>query len=67
MKRWLPLISMAGLALVIVPAVLYLTGTITKDLMTTLMLAGTVVWFVTAPLWIGRGEDAAAAGADEPG
>ena len=56
MKKLLPAISFAGLALVIVPACLYLAGFTDKPLMKTLMLIGTVLWFVSAPLWIGKAE-----------
>ncbi len=56
MKKLLPAISFAGLALVIVPACLYLAGFTDKPQMQTLMLIGTVLWFVSAPLWIGKAE-----------
>lgn len=54
MKKLLPVISFVGLALVIVPACLYLAGSTDKSQMKTLMLVGTVLWFVSAPLWMGR-------------
>ena len=56
MKKLLPAISFAGLALVIVPACLYLAGFADKPQMEILMLIGTVLWFVSAPLWIGKAE-----------
>ena len=58
MKKLLPAISFAGLALVIVPACLYLAGFADKPQMKTLMLISTVLWFVSAPLWIGKAERA---------
>ena len=52
MKKLLPGISGIGLALVLIPACLYLAGSTGKSQMQTLMLIGTVVWFITAPLWM---------------
>lgn len=54
MKYWLPLVSCIGLALVLVPACLYLADAVEKPAMRTLMLLGTVLWFASAPLWLGR-------------
>ena len=56
MKKLLPAISATGLALIIVPACLYLAGFTDKPQMNTLMLVGTVLWFLSAPLWIGKTE-----------
>mgnify|MGYP000023552639 CR=1 FL=1 len=46
--------ALAGLALVIVPAGLYLGADVGKASMQSTMLAGTVLWFVAAPFWNGR-------------
>jgi len=54
MKKLLPVISAIGLALVVVPACLYLANFTDKPQMETLMLVGTVLWFVSAPLWMGK-------------
>lgn len=54
MKKLIPIISLAGLALVIVPACLYLAGVMDKPQMKMLMLAGTLLWFLSAPLWMGK-------------
>ena len=54
MKKLFALLSLAGLALIIVPAFLYLGGSLDKPTMKMLMLAGTIAWFVTVPLWMGR-------------
>lgn len=54
MKKLLPVISLVGLALIIIPAVLYLAGAMDKDQMKLLMLAGTVLWFASVPFWMGR-------------
>lgn len=47
-------VSACGLSLTVVPAFLVLGGSMTWDLHATLMLVGTVLWFVTAPLWMGK-------------
>ncbi len=54
MKRLLPIISLLGLVCVIGPPIAYLIDAVEKDAMTNLMLLGTIVWFVTVPLWMGR-------------
>lgn len=56
MRILIPLVSIIGLALVIVPACLYLADAVDKPRMQSLMLVGTVLWFVSAPLWMGRDE-----------
>jgi len=48
-------ISWVSLMLIVVPPVLYFNKAVTLDMMNVLMLAGTIIWFVTAPLWM-RGE-----------
>ena len=52
MKRVLPLISFAGLALVVVPVVAYVMGSLQKPAMFDLLLIGTVLWFATVPWWM---------------
>lgn len=54
MNKLLPFLSSIALALVIAPASMYLADSMDKPTMQTLMLAGTVLWFVSAPLWIGK-------------
>jgi hypothetical protein len=56
MKTLPKLISFTALALVIIPPILYLVGSLGKPPMTTLMLIGTLAWFATVPLWMGRRE-----------
>ena len=42
-----------ALALVILPPLLFMTHALTDEaLMKGLMLAGTLLWFVTAPVWM---------------
>ncbi|MGA0899545.1 MAG: hypothetical protein ACO3SO_03975 [Luteolibacter sp.] len=48
-------ISWVSLMLIVVPPVLYFTDAVTMEIMNALLLAGTLIWFVTAPLWM-RGE-----------
>ncbi len=54
MKSPAKLISLIALAASIVPSVLYFTGTIGHDAVKWTALAGTVVWFVATPMWMGR-------------
>lgn len=56
MRKVLALISLLGLLLVIVPACLYLAGGIGKPRMMALMLAGTIVWFLSSPFWMGKND-----------
>jgi hypothetical protein len=54
MRRILQVFSWAALGATIVPSVLYLRDGLPLDAVKAWMLAGTVVWFVTAPLWMDR-------------
>ena len=45
-------VSWASLLLIIVPPLLNFNGSIDSSLMNQLLLAGTVIWFVTASLWM---------------
>ncbi len=56
MKKLIAIISLVALALVIAPAVMYLSDSMDKSRIQMLMLAGTVLWFVSAPFWMGRGK-----------
>jgi hypothetical protein len=47
-------ISWVALAGVILPGVLYLSGGIRLEAAKAWMIACTVLWFVTVPLWMGR-------------
>jgi hypothetical protein len=50
----LPIVSYLGLALVIAPPIAYLAGALDKSAMSSVMLAGTIVWFGSVPFWMGR-------------
>lgn len=52
MKILLIILSLAGLALTVVPSVLVFLQTISLDDHKFYMLIGMVMWFVTAPFWI---------------
>ena len=54
MRKLLVVISFAGLGLVIVPVLAYVTGSMSKEAMSNLILAGTLVWFASVPFWMGR-------------
>ncbi len=54
MKTTAILLSLVALAASIVPSVLYFTGTIGHDAAKWATLAGTAVWFIATPLWVGR-------------
>lgn len=56
MKRLLQLVSVLGLGLTVVPALLVFTGTLAWEQHTWLMLVGVVLWFGSAPFWMGKGE-----------
>jgi hypothetical protein len=57
MKKVLPIISFAALALLIVPAILFLAGSLPLESMKLLMLIATVVWFVVTPCWMDQKVD----------
>ena len=48
------IVSFIGLALAFVPSLAYLAGSMEKGAMVNVMLAGTIVWFVTVPFWMDR-------------
>jgi hypothetical protein len=52
-RTLLILISVLGLALTVAPSVAVFLGKISWQTHVTLMLLGTVLWFATAPFWMG--------------
>ena len=52
MKRISIIVSIAGLALTVVPSFFVMWGHITWAAHTQLMFAGMILWFVSAPFWI---------------
>ena len=56
MMTLLKLLSALGLILTVGPSFLVFAGLLEWRTHATLMLAGTVLWFLTAPAWMGRTE-----------
>ncbi len=54
MKTPAQIASLVALAATIVPSLLYFTGTLEHDAVKWTALAGTAVWFIATPLWMGR-------------
>lgn len=52
MKTVLVIISIIGLILALIPAFMVFFGKIDLDAGKNLMLAGTLLWFATAPFWM---------------
>lgn len=52
MKNLLKLASFTGLGLTIVPAFLVWSGTLSWQHHSSLMIAGTLIWFAAAPFWM---------------
>ena len=48
------LVSLAALAVTVVPCLVYFAGAIGHDAVKWAALAGTVAWFIATPLWMGR-------------
>jgi len=52
-KSIVQVVSYLSLVVLVMPSVLFLTGTVvSQDQVKHLMLASTIVWFVSAPLWM---------------
>lgn len=56
MMTLLKLVSLTGLLLTVVPAFLVFAGSISWEAHARLMLGGMVLWFLSAPTWMGRTE-----------
>jgi hypothetical protein len=53
MKYLFPVICLIALALVAIPPCLHWSGSLTSlDSVKQIMLVGTVLWFIAAPLWM---------------
>ena len=57
MKLLVKFISYVGLGLTLIPSLLVFTGNISLDSGKMLMLIGTVVWFLSAPIWMNKVEE----------
>ncbi len=58
MKLLLKILSYLALIAIITPPVMYLSGQLSKSVMSNIMLAATILWFATVPFWMGRKGDA---------
>ena len=54
MKTVLKLVSLIGLLATIVPSFLVFADIITLDTNKLLMIVGTLLWFISAPLWMDK-------------
>ncbi len=52
MNILLKIVSLAGLALTVVPSFLVFSDTISFDMHTNMMFFGMLLWFFTAPFWM---------------
>ena len=52
MKNLLKTLSYIGLGLTVIPSFFVFSGQIAWSTHARLMMAGTLLWFVTAPFWI---------------
>ncbi len=54
MIRVAQIISLLALLLTILPSVLYFTGSIEHPIVVLTALIGTIVWFISTPMWMSR-------------
>ncbi|MCD6596695.1 MAG: hypothetical protein J7L04_03355 [Bacteroidales bacterium] len=54
MKSLLKIISLIGLLVTIIPSFLVFADVIAPDTNKLLMIAGTLLWFSTAPFWMNK-------------
>lgn len=54
MQSFAKLISAIAIALVVVPSLLFLFDVVSPDVVKGSALVGTIVWFASTPLWMGR-------------
>jgi hypothetical protein len=52
MKKLLQLVSCLALAGIVIPPILFFEGQLAHDVVKTVMLAATVLWFVATPFWM---------------
>ncbi|HPB00928.1 MAG: hypothetical protein BWX60_00920 [Candidatus Marinimicrobia bacterium ADurb.Bin030] len=58
MKKILIIISFIGLALTLLPSFLVFANAISWDTYLLLMNVGTIMWFVSAPFWMEKKDEA---------
>jgi hypothetical protein len=54
MKRVLKIVSLIGLLATIIPSFLVFADIIALDTNKLLMIVGTLLWFISAPLWMNK-------------
>jgi len=54
MKYIYPILGIAGIALLLIPSIMRLTGNMESEQMKNLMFLGTVLWFAGAIPWLGK-------------
>ena len=54
MRTVYQIIAAAGLAMVLVPSILYFTGKVEAEQMKTYVFIGTMLWFAGAIPWLGK-------------
>jgi hypothetical protein len=54
MRKALQTISWISLAAVLLPSVLFMSGSMSLDNVKLIMLLATIVWFIVTPLWMER-------------
>lgn len=54
MKNIIKILSYVGLGLTVIPSFFVISGQISWNTHARLMMAGTLLWFITAPFWIKR-------------
>jgi hypothetical protein len=55
MKLLASILAVVALCLTVIPSILVFNHAIEIDLHKKLMAAGTILWFLTAPLWFRKG------------
>ncbi len=53
-RSWLPVLSVVGLLLTVLPACLFFAGMISLEDNRHYMLIGALLWFATTPFWMNR-------------
>lgn len=48
------LVSLVALIVTVAPSLLYFFGILGLDAMKWIALAGTIAWFISTPMWMGR-------------
>lgn len=60
------IISVLAVTAVVLPSLLFMFSLVSLPSVKWVALIGTIAWFATAPLWIGRGEPDALEKSDPP-